>query len=169
MMFPEHVNEDLKKGKGLEAVRQELETDPPNSVYAIQFGEPDEEQESGDSVTKIFYAKQHPMIGYRYQIPSSTDTTVHPQFFMNDIVLLRLKENDAKEIREQQKKVAPNKSQRMISIDTLKKLQFYNRPNRRVVIQVKDLQGQLIGNFYKVKQLRQREWSYYFLFTLDEG
>ena len=169
MMFPEHVNEDLMEGIGLEEVRQEFETNPPNSVYAIQFEEPDEEQDGGDSRTKIFYAKQHPMIGYRYQIPSSNDTKVHPEFFMNDIVLLCLKENDAKEVKEQQMKFPSTRRKRMISIDTLKKLQFYNRPNRRVVIQVKGLQGQLIGNFYKVRQLRQLGSSYYFLFTLDEG
>ena len=169
MMFPSDTNQNLQRGVGLPEIRDRLNFNPPDSLYAIQFHEPHGDQNYEEGETRIFYAKNPPMIGYRYRIAPENDTTVEHQFFMNDIVLLRLKESDAKEIKNQQKLILPTRRKRMISIDTPNKLGAYMRPtpNREIKILVRGFSGRLIANRFGVEQLRSRGWSYYLLFILD--
>ena len=108
--------------------RRELNSNPPNSLYAIQFHEPHGDQNYKEGETRIFYARNPPMVGYRYHIAPEDDTAVEHQFFMNDIVLLRLEESDAEEIKNQQKLILPTRRKRMISINTPNKLGAYTRP-----------------------------------------
>ena len=161
----------------LQEACESLESDPPDVVYAVQFTDP-EAKDDEDAVSRVFYSKNHTMIGYRYRIPPASDDAVHLQFFMNDIVLLHLKENDAQELKDYQKSVTPTRCKRMINIDTIRKLKFYMRPDQTtdskqtkppVNILVKGLQGKLISNRFQVKQFRQAGWSYYLLFILYNG
>ena len=174
MVFSEHINRMLQTAENcLQDLRESLASDPPDSVYAVQFTE-SEANDGEDPASKVFYSKSHPMVGYRYRIPSADEEALHPRFFMNDIVLLNLEENDAKELKDYQKSVTPTICKKMINIDTITKLKFYMRPDQAtnkppVNILVKGLRGRLISNRFQVKQLRLAGWSYYLLFILDNG
>ena len=172
MVFPEHINRMLQTAENcLQDLRESLASDPPDSVYAVQFTE-SEANDGEDPASKVFYSKSHPMVGYRYQIPSADEEALQPRFFMNDIVLLNLEENDAKELKDYQKSVTPTICKEMININTTQKLKYYMRPDQAtkpVNILVKGLRGRLISNRFQVKQLRLFGWSYYLLFVLDNG
>ena len=178
MVFSEHINRMLQTAENcLQELRESLASDPPDSVYAVQFTE-SEANDGEDPASKVFYSKSHPMVGYRYQIPSANEEALQPRFFMNDIVLLHLEKNDAKELKDYQKSVTPTICKEMININTTQKLKYYMRPDQTtdskqtkppVNILVKGLQGKLISNRFQVKQLRQAGWSYYLLFILYNG
>ena len=172
MVFSVDTNRILQTADDrLQEARESLESDTPDSVYAVQFTDP-EANDGEDPASKVFYSKSHPMVGYRYRIPSADEEALHPRFFMNDIVLLNLEENDAKELKDYQKSVTPTICKNMIDIDTIAKLKYYMRPDQAtkpVNILVKGLRGRLISNRFQVKQLRLFGWSYYLLFVLDNG
>ena len=169
MMFPPHVNNKLQLGEGLGEVRQSLETDPPDALYAVQFGEDNADEASADARTRIFYTRNPKFIGYRYQIPAEIDAMVDPPLFMNDLVLLPLNKRDAEKVKAQQIGFPPTRCRRMISIDTPGKCQFYLQPNAQIDISVKGFPGRLVSNQFNLAQLCQNRWSYYILFTLNEG
>ena len=168
MIFDAYTNQLLQQGIGLTEVREQLASNPPNSLYAVQYEAHDENQDRADGDVCFFYTKNPPMIGYRYRIPPASDDAVHPRFFMNDIALLRLEESDAEQIRDCQLQAMPRRK-RFISIDTPRKLGAYIKPNSPVKITIKGLDGQLVENKFKVSQLRQEGSSYYLLFTLNHG
>ena len=166
MIFDAYTNQLLQQGIGLAEVREQLASDPPNSLYAVQYEAHDENQDRADGDVCFFYTKNPPMIGYRYQIPPASDDAVHPQFFMNDIALLRLEESDAEQIRDRQLEAVPRRK-RLISLDNYSKLGSYIKPNPPVNIFIKGFKGRLVENKFKMLQLRQEGSSYYLLFTLD--
>ena len=145
-----------------------LALDPPDSVYAIQFAVPHKDCEEENNV-KICYSRGNPLIGYRYQIPPENNVSLHPRLFMNDIALLPINADDAKEIGGRLKMHFPKGRKRFISIDTVPKLDFYLQPKNLVNIVVKNLRGRLVSNQFNAQQLHRCSWSYYLLFTLNEG